>query len=646
METKKTTIIAIILIGLAVSGILYFSFTPFGPFTLLSVSQAYIDPQGGYFEGDKFKGAYWLILVSVDQANEGIAGLKLKSDSQGNTYIETSSGTTAVQTTVGDKKLVVQSEILINLDPQQPYYVRSLQAIPYMVYPNTYGTGMGLYGASVWRTTDMVPRLDVTTWQWKDQWAKYTPFSVSLSKNGTVIKTIDNFDTEGSQQTITIEGVTISHLGYFEGKETIDTSKIIMLAPDKILTYSDETINDIKYDAWEYSFSNYWFGGGKIYTEPRHASPIKRWQDVSPPSPAHYYQYIQNYVVYDSDFPGTYRADSGVNRFALPLAADVFKNNPDASKADKYNPEGFSVWNYLTQKRGKNPVSLDFWNQGVNVSTTGDSKVRVKVPFNAVSYGAPVVQIRIPVELADTIVWRPAVANVKIVDFKWYTGGTNVDIGGEAQAILTVKQTSTVRSSADITLKLEPSNLPGTITPSLTGVALDPNEEKTIYIKLSNLGTSADVTGKLIAVITEKLTGSETARGELTFKFLKTSTMENVLTVKTIDKSRKIAVSGITVAIQYGTESDSAISQSGSASWSLGAYQGGVTITTAATAEYQAAETSYAMHSGLNEVTLELLKVGEEEEIPWWEQYWWLIVLAIALIIITIIAVAWLKSRE
>jgi len=48
---------------------------------------------------------------------------------------------------IGEKTLIVNSEIKITIIPMKPYYERSLQYVTYMVYPKTYGTWMNKLSA-------------------------------------------------------------------------------------------------------------------------------------------------------------------------------------------------------------------------------------------------------------------------------------------------------------------------------------------------------------------------------------------------------------------------------------------------------------------------------------------------------------------
>ena len=69
MVKKKLSQKAIvIIIALIVAGVLFGSqFYQPGKMSLFSVSLVEIDPQGGQVIDGKLKGAYWLVMLSVDQ---------------------------------------------------------------------------------------------------------------------------------------------------------------------------------------------------------------------------------------------------------------------------------------------------------------------------------------------------------------------------------------------------------------------------------------------------------------------------------------------------------------------------------------------------------------------------------------------------
>ena len=630
---EKEKIIAVAIAVTILSGVIMWQFSErLRPYTLLSVSEIKVEPQGYEGADGEWKGSFWSILMTTD-FTDTVGAYKFDES-------EAEKG----DDTVDGEKLVPQSSIEIKIDPHQPYYERPLEIKSTTVTPKTYGAWANMWGQ--WGKKKDVSIDPVYSGHYEfgtGDWTLHTPFTVTVLKNGVSIGS-ETIDTVGGVQTVKIgsgsEYVTITDLGKLgTGYGEPQIGNVLYFADDAIFKADTYARNLIKYDGtgsleemegWGddiyrstgESFSVYWFGDARWGTygdDDKSPCGFTYWDRMTP-------------ELYKEDELGGwgYLSDWSRKPIAPPILVGDKADLPDVKNDDKSRYK--CLTEYLSYK-GVKDVTYPSWLSKREV--TDDLKMRLYLPFSSAN---SLIKIQISTELADTIVWQPQVANIKIISFPDLG-----DISDRKTSYVEVKQESTVASAGTIWLTVDPATAPLSVNPITIGTGtMQPGETKKIPYEILNLGWSEET--KLDCTITAEVTnslGDVTDTATATFSLLQKGVGETTLTVYTLDKETLEYVSGITVTATYDSESKSGITSDGSISWSFGAVQPSVTVTSAETAKYQSASETELLTAGPNSITLELVKHGEEA--PWWEEYWWVIVLAIAVVIVIILIVVYKK---
>jgi len=575
--------------------------------TLIAVSKIEIQPTGlDNPQTEEVEGYYWVITAATDMTDE-IGAVKLENNTEG---------------TIEDKKLVTTSEITIKIDPHRPYWEIPVTWEPVTVYPKTY-QGWGnkpslgsLYGRDenvyVSAKTLKVYRFA------RDYWEAHTPFTVYIYKNNKLIGS-KYIDTTGGTETVTIENpddskekAIITNLGKIGSAYQISIGKLAFIS-SLTYAYSEEVVNQIlKYDKTERSFSAYWFGPPE--DDEGHWT---RWKDDDSPAGLWFDQGgFGNIYVYDIvHAPGWEDKSDWV----------TWINKPKAASFDDIISY---IENYYSRQ------NVDLWGQGAEITSSGN--LRVYMPFGAMS---SLITIKVSSELADTIVWHPPTANLKIVDYT-----TIGDVGDRFNFMVKVKQESTVRSTGKISMEITPPDAPASIVPEYVSPTLDPGEEATFYFTFINLGTDQKISGTVNVVCTELVTGAVTDKVSISYSLLPRAEETATLEVYTIDKATGEKVSGIPTTIKWDTQSDLKYTDEGVALWDMNGFTGTVFISTGETATYKSTSTSTTLHTGINTVTLYLEKKGPPTPPPIPE---WVIYVAVASIIaVAIIASAYIIRRR
>ena len=160
------------------------------------------------------------------------------------------------------------------------------------------------------------------------------------------------------------------------------------------------------------------------------------------------------------------------------------------------------------------------------------SAVVVDLPWGAYS-GSPIVTFYIPSELTDTWVYHPPIANVKIDKAEWINGN---DIKTNATCRLTLRQTSTITSSAVITAKTDNR---ATVTPRSITITMKPNTVQTIDFQVSNLGVTDDTSGQVSFIVTRSWDGQQTDSTTLRYTLKKPEMPKNMTDVT--DRTNDVA---------------------------------------------------------------------------------------------------------
>jgi hypothetical protein len=627
LKLTKKDVIGLILIILA--ALVIFCLPP-TKYTVLTVSNIHIEPTGSGGEDPVTKewtGDFWAIVMTTD-INDQVAAYKFDKNESAKYGLDK----------IGDKKLVPQSTITIQIVPHRPYWERTLDAKSWNVYPKTYTTTINqITYVTTFGGEPHVEALDANVMLWGEQyWIAHTPFDVIVFKNGEEVAK-QYIDTYGTTSTITLrnkndnkEWLSIRDLGKLgTGYSEPQVGDILMFSKDTIFKYTDDVKNTIQYDASDYSYSNYWFGGGSHYTYKGYR--VGRATDGSP---GHFIHTLANIPVGDDAFPGNYAADSWYTWIMKPLPADIW----DDKSGDSYNPSGYSLVNYLKYERKVTCYDnsfFDVWKQGWEI--TPENKFRIYMPYGSMS---SLITIYISTQFADTIVWQPLVSNIKITSLEWYFTG-NGRIGDSDVLLVHLKSESTVRASATLTATAT-SGQKVSLNPPSQKVAMEPGTTCFVQIEVLNTGATEETSGTVTVVVTNEL-GAETSRATKDYTLLPKGVGATLLTVYTEDKDTKQLVSGIMVAVNYGTKSVTEVTSDGSFTIELEGYQGSVSLSSVETIKYKSATTTKEVSKGINIATLLLESTGAEEP-PFWVKYWYLIVAVIVAVVV--VAVLTLRYKK
>ena len=600
---KKALITLALLIMLTVIVIIAL---PLKPYTVISVSQVRIEPQGSEnTETGEWEGTYWIIAAVTDMTDE-IGAVKLEESTEG---------------TVDDKKLVTTSEITIKIDPHRPYWEIPVTWEPVQVYPKTYRTWLNKLGLGYYYGRDedvYVPAKTLTVYRFtRDYWEAHTPFTIYVYKNDELIGS-KYIDTIGGTETVTIENpddpkekVIITNLGKIGAAYQL-TLKNLIFIESLTYAYDEDALSLLRYDQTSQSFSQYWFGSAKTVTE--YGSAYNRWKDIGSPI---------GFWAYDTA-AGTMLQ----GRVEAPgwQADDDFWNYKQRPKEASFNTIIDYVEDFYVRK------NIDVWGQGAKIV---GGKLRVYLPYGAMS---SLITIKISSELADTIVWRPPTAKFKIV-----ATSPIGEVGDKVDFSIKVRQESTVKSTGRIDLKVSPENLPAEVIPSSISPTLAPNEERIFYFTLVNLGADTRQSGSVVITCTELTTGAVTDQKSISFTLLPRAAETVTLEVYTIDKETGEKVSGIPVVVRWDTQSDLSYTDNGVAVFDMDGFTGTVFITTGETAIYKSASTSTTLKAGINTVTIYLEKrEAAPPSIPEWLIY----VIIASVIAVAIIVAAYIIRRR
>jgi len=294
-----------------------------------------------------------------------------------------------------------------------------------------------------------------------------------------------------------------------------------------------------------------------------------------------------------------------------------------------------------TEEGGVNLASSLFPNAQSWSLDTANRRVVVNLPWNA--YTIPYGVIYVPTELADTWVYYPPKANVKITSVAWETGESIRQISETAVALVNVIQKASVKSSFRITAS---ASVPtAMVSPAEQTFTLEPNATMTVRFNVQNLGVQTDTDGYITFVIYETWTGTETDRNSnLRFKLLAASTTTTILDVLCVDKETGLAVSGIIVYVSYGSgESKNGITgANGMATFDLGNYRGQATISSLPTDVYKQSTLSVTV-SGRSSATLYLEKQGKGGG---GEDWWIYVLIGIVIVMAVVLVVVVSKKRS
>jgi len=481
-----------------------------------------IQLDGGNEVNGIWKGGYWTFTCAVDQADSLIGNVILPV----NTTKAYDNGT----------KIETRKTVEIDITPTKAYYKRTLRLMDIddrIVSPATYFGGLNYLGFGGYDTSKGINPVVVNTYTWAEQgWQKYTIFTVTIEVDGQTIGQT-TLNTEQGINSIVIPtskgNVLIKNLGRLEGDYTEPQTAIDIVIFDNRYIYSGDALRYIRYDhgrTWHYwitdrqyvtyiedseAFSTYWWGTCRW-------NPNANIDDSVKSSPAPF-KFIGGTTGFEiADPTKGWKAEDyfgGLGR--MPVLPNIFPDNGSDSLIE-----------YLNMKTSGGNIAKT-WLQGYNdwhfeYQNGQPSAVVVDLPWGAYS-GSPIVTFYIPSELADTWVYHPPIANVKIDKAEWTNGN---DIKTNATCRLTLHQESTITSSTVITAKTDNR---ATVTPRSITLTMQPNTIQTIDFQVSNLGVTDDTSGQVSFIVTRSWDGQQTDSTTLSYTLKKPEMPKNITDV-------------------------------------------------------------------------------------------------------------------
>lgn len=244
-EVSKRNKTILIVMFLAAMLILVYGSTPFKPLTIISPPQnVYIEIQDGEEVAGEWTGSYWSMLVAVTSSDE-MAGFKALQKNQSYTIeIE------------GEKyDLRSGADIEVRIDPEQPYFTRKIQSASMEIVPTTFRTWANRLFNIPYKDTAVKAN---SSWSGHLDWAEpgwrwYTPYTITILKNGEVIAT-KTLNTEGVDKVQIVEtsegNIRIEHLGALSGEyRTIEVpEQIVIFDKSYVYDWADRVDELLKYD--------------------------------------------------------------------------------------------------------------------------------------------------------------------------------------------------------------------------------------------------------------------------------------------------------------------------------------------------------------------------------------------------------------
>ena len=625
-KNLKIGILAVLLISVIIGGAFWFNpsllnnvTSNFNPDTTLSISQIFVDPQG-YPVGDEYKGSFWNILVYVN-ANDELAGAILPKDQTGSvTYAG------AIQA------LKTGAKVEIKINPEQPYIVRSLQEKTREVVPPVGQTYVSRFSPSDRGESfdKSASGIDLHFYDWSGAWRIYTPFTVTVFKDGQQIGQPITLNMEGSGNTVqnvpTPEGnIRIENLGSLTNqyiKPDMPTQIAIFKGYGNIYDLTQIT-NIIQYNQGasyqnypmdsrlstvsgiSNTFCAYWYGSNFVWTSNKQPVGIKSYG-------------TQPSTMIDSgSYGGWQSADDSYYFRRNPVSPAIGSSDKANLPSDKQ--QSFkSLIEFIESKGIQNLALTTFdtkaaghssavWQKASFVTdTNGQTALRLDIPWNA--FGTPLVSIRVPTELADTWIERPIVTSVD-VSATWLSTGTKYcNLMGANRIAVTVTNKASVTGSTHLVITSANSKLQ--VEPlDMTVNNLAPNVPQTVYFDAANLGVESQKDKIPITITgydtyTGSPSGSDTIYGTL-LPTLQTGT--TILKLYAVEKGTDNPIQGLQVQIVYppdgsGETPTAFTDANGEISLTLstpqgGAYTGAVYVHSADTPDYKAASATYTLNN-------------------------------------------------
>ena len=639
-------IATIFLVSILLVGIFYFQPSFLNPNTIISTSQIYVDQQGKDV-GGQWTDSFWNIVASL-QLTDDIAGVILPKGQ-----------TTQITVDQVQESLKTGAKIEIKIDAGQPYLERNIVQKTSQVCKVATKTYKDWLGQVQEDANAQVSDFWVNYWDWAEpSFRIYTPFTVYVYKDGALVgqQQFSSITNDASIKTVpTNEGaVWIENLGTLQGQYMTPNTpaSIALIGGDAIYDYnairSSITMSvgssSTPWVTGGSDYSKYWYGNYLWTNNQHHAAVV---------APNTLLLTFDSYGGWKSGGPG-----DGNSRY--PIRPVTFVADKSTSLFDDDARSKMSLVEFLNSKTTNYANTLfNQYSKVEFVSTGGQTgNLRLYVPWAA--YGTPVIVIRFPTELADTIVERRMISHVTPTAYWERTGTDHAEISSNQRLMVDLKQESSVRSGTYV--KIFCDNAKVGLYPLEYREILDPQQSKTVSFQVTNLGVETKQENIPIDVVCyEDYMMSETGRSRVYVTLLPTLAHNTTqLTIYAVEATNhtstgaKKPISGLQVQILYppsGTaeQKQGFTASDGSIPFSLdmaggGGYTGEVLVKSVDTSEYKAASTTVSVTAGPNEVTLEVIKKGDV--ITDQNNLWLYLAIGAVVAIIIVVAAYALKKKK
>lgn len=618
MGKKLVGVAVIVLASLLLVSMFMFFPSVFQPATTLSITQLYVNPQGSLV-GEEWRGSYWNIVGYVN-TNDDVVGVVLPEGQK--TSITFDGVVSALET---------GAKVEVKIDPLQPYIYHKIQE----------KIGVFAPGAKSNDGAKIVSQADFRYYAWSGGWELYVPYVVSVYKDGSLIgqKTLNGQGTSQVQEVPTSEGVVrIENLGLLSGNylnPDFPSQIAIFKGGPYVYDYAQLQSNNAIYSGSNAGYAKYWFG-----------MTLSGGYAVSPT------RVIGTTIT--SQYAG-YPGWKGGGGNPEPLKPVVYSND---EYSDVVTSRCLTEW---LQYIGVDNLAYSLFNsraagdsgalwQKVSI-VDGNSALRLDIPWGA--FGTPLVNIRIPTELADTWVEQPAITDVD-VDAVWQiNSGSSGDLQGSLRIACTVTNRGNVAGGC--LLEVSSGNSKLAVTPlSMTVNNLEPNVPQVVYFDATNLGVEQEISNVPITIVAkDTYTGAETGRDVLYGSLLPTLvTGTTTLQVRAVEKGTDNSIPNLQLRLILPSVEPKTVFTGASGFSDVvtlktpqgGAFIGDVQIQTVDNSVYKASSTTFHIASAAPySVTVEVER--KDKDYPF-EFNWMLIMgIIIALVIIAIVAYALLKKK-
>lgn len=647
LKRNQYILAALVLIVIAIIA----SSSLFQQAAVLTAQQINIDSQG-YEEGGKVKGTFWSVVMTASMSDQV-------------SFYEFDDSDVPTGTTWNGKDVEVKNRIRIEVDPAQPYYERSIVRKSYVVVPDAYRNWVGVASTSYGRdkgTKSTSPLLSNVYETSTSTWELHTPFTLRVYKNGELVGSaqMDLFASGISPyQNVALDGKDVkigdtknylmfeslgALLGGYESPNwqsvigwtpqylylnspTVQKAMHSSYPPGDSVSASTSWMNQEDYRG---TYAWYWFGEESS----SYGDFNWYWRDDGTPCPI---QNLPNYawqfvtILGEGATPGWVADPEGTTGYQRVIPRQAYKfPTEQPSETQQY----YSLTEYLeavvhAQKVSELMPSWEPNSNNIHIDSPS-GKLRIYLPFNAYN---PLFVIRISSELADTVVWEPPVANIKItkVNGQATDPNTEIDLGstGDRKSVsITLQNQGNVTASGTVHCQPIDENASWAFEPQAFGTGpMQPNEERTFDFDVVDLTTTEEGTYKFKVSVYNVLGGLTDYR---IFKItlLPRGVGACLLYVNAIDKVTKLDVAGIHATVTYNDQTDSfdgftpfTHDFEGSTPY--------VSVVSVETDKYKSAAESKQLEFGVNKITLELEPLDYEET----GFEWWLLLLIFFLIV-------------